>query len=245
MSEVVRPLSWGQKAVCPHCGADYGYHDWERHRPRARTGKPRCGYRRPSNTAHGQLVQSAARWLRGKQKCSVVFAEPTVLTHVQGERGWGGYMPDAIGWRPGFSLMVEAKTTLADLKREARKRIDAPGNKRWLLVPREIGDGAAPLVPDLFPEWGLLVAHGRFFRELVEAPFRQLSPEAAEVERQILIASVARHQKGVLWLGKEYRFETMQERNTRSRGSAAQKEVPPQEEDAPSALPSAVRSSSG
>jgi hypothetical protein len=98
---------------------------------------------------HDQLVEAAARWLYSTKSCSVVITELS-----------GGEEADAIGWRGGYSILVECKVSLSDLRRDKHKPSRrypelGMGLERYLLVPLELRDKVVE--KDLLPEgWGLL-----------------------------------------------------------------------------------------
>lgn len=114
----------------------------------------------PAN-AHRELCQLAARWLRrpnsaGGPGCQVALTE--------GWAGWGGEIPDAIGFRDGGHLdgsVIEVKTSRADFLADRRKphRMDPAlglGRWRYYLCPADL------IQPEeLPPRWGLLWASGR------------------------------------------------------------------------------------
>jgi len=110
---------------------------------------------------HSQLVELAVRWLR-RQGCRVILHDPFRTPLAE--------QPDAIGWRDGLSLLVEAKTSRADFLADAQKpwRIDPAkgmGDWRFFLAP------AGLLSPDeLPPGWGLLEAAGARVRLAAGGP---------------------------------------------------------------------------
>lgn len=63
--------------------------------------------------AHDNLVKLAAQWLLRAKQCRPVFTE--MGSAKTRER------PDAIGWNSSGSIIVECKTSLEDLRRDARK----------------------------------------------------------------------------------------------------------------------------
>lgn len=96
---------------------------------------------------HSELVTRAVAWLKSKG-CRVVLHDPfrTPLSE----------QPDAIGWRDGLSILVEAKTSLSDFRVDAGKpwRLDplkGVGDWRFFIAP------AGLLSSDMLPEgWGLI-----------------------------------------------------------------------------------------
>ena len=80
---------------------------------------------------HAELVQRAGAWLRGTKKCTVVLLEQP--------HGYSPEIPDAIGWAPGLCVVVECKSSIHDLRAEARKQHhlngESMGDERWFLTP--------------------------------------------------------------------------------------------------------------
>lgn len=80
---------------------------------------------------HRALVQKAIAWLKSAKQCNPVFAER------------GGQMlsemPDAIGFGPHVTVVVECKRTISDLRADSKKphRTDgtAMGDERYYLMP--------------------------------------------------------------------------------------------------------------
>lgn len=113
-------------------------------------------------SAHRELCALAARWLKrpnsaGGPGCQVALTE--------GWAGWGGEIPDAIGFRSaGYldgSIVVEVKTSRADFLADLRKPHRAKaarglGRWRYYLCPAEL------IQPGELPaRWGLLWASPR------------------------------------------------------------------------------------
>lgn len=86
------------------------------------------------NMTHADLCKIAIRWLT-RQKCSVVISEIVSAAWEQ---------PDAIGWKGGWSTLVECKATRADFLRQASKHTTAngigAGSKRYFLCPPVVID---------------------------------------------------------------------------------------------------------
>jgi hypothetical protein len=80
---------------------------------------------------HEDLRKAAVRWLTNSKKCSVVLSE---MVSAAGE------IPDAIGWKYGFSYLVECKTSRSDFKRNEDKWFIRSGSgmgcNRFFLCPR-------------------------------------------------------------------------------------------------------------
>lgn len=98
---------------------------------------------------HDLLVKKAAGWLR-RMGCRVVLTDPFRANVNTGEQ------PDAIGWRDGLSILIEAKVSLSDFRADARKkfRVDPSigmGDWRFFIAPAGLLEGQALPVG-----WGLL-----------------------------------------------------------------------------------------
>lgn len=112
---------------------------------------------------HDELVQRAAKWLKGRGDCSIVFAELTCQTRH-------GETPDAIGFSlNGSSTLVECKATrsdfLSDKKKSFRYYPDwGMGSKRYYMCPPET------IHPDdLPPSWGLIWVKNKICKVIREA----------------------------------------------------------------------------
>lgn len=81
---------------------------------------------------HEDLRKSAVRWLTSSKKCSVVLSE---MVSAAGE------IPDAIGWKYGFSYVVECKASRPDFhanKHKCHERADTGmGSHRYFLCAPE------------------------------------------------------------------------------------------------------------
>lgn len=82
--------------------------------------------------SHSQLVEIAAKWLRGRMHCGAVLTELGA---------GGGEIPDAIGWQGTHCVLIECKTSrsdfFADKDKEFRKKPEkGVGRLRFFLVPR-------------------------------------------------------------------------------------------------------------
>lgn len=62
--------------------------------------------------SHAELCTRAVRWLKNTAGCTVAISE---MASVAGET------PDAIGWRHGVSILIEAKTSRADFRADRKK----------------------------------------------------------------------------------------------------------------------------
>lgn len=100
----------------------------------------------PGPMNHADVVARAARWLRGYHRCTVVVTELVTSCPI---------IPDAIGWRMSWSVLVEAKVSRNDFKADQKKLIHTtpdtmPGQERWYLTPPNL------IRPDEVPPgWGL------------------------------------------------------------------------------------------
>lgn len=135
--------------------------------------------------SHAELVQRAARWLRGRMRCGVVLTERSAL-HETGE------IPDAIGWKSGHAHVVECKVSRADFlaDREKRHRLDpmrGMGRFRYYMVLPGVAKAA-----DCPAGFGLIEAQGRSARLLVPSQSFGISHEAGE--KALLISELRRYQ---------------------------------------------------
>lgn len=97
---------------------------------------------------HNDLVTLAGKWLKRTIRCSVILTE----LHT-----WNSSreIPDAIGFKHDFSVLVECKTSKQDFKNDSKKpfkRIgNGTGNYRFYLCEPEI------ITKEELPDgWGLL-----------------------------------------------------------------------------------------
>ena len=107
---------------------------------------------------HSDLVKKASRWLQ-TQGCGVVITEMT---------SGAGQEPDAIGWYPCYSILIECKASRSDFLGDKRKWHQRTGggmgNQRYYLAPP--GTIKAEEVPN---GWGLLEPYGNGIRIRVYA----------------------------------------------------------------------------
>jgi hypothetical protein len=156
---------------------------------------------------HPELVQRAVRWLKGHHKCSLVFSEMTT-----------GAMetPDAIGWRLGFSRLVECKVSRSDFFRDQKTKSGAIhdsmglGGQRWYLVPPKL------VTADEVPAWcGLAYAHPRKIEIVKEAPERAVWDFRGEA--QMLTSAIRRMELGSNFNKTTGRWESYMSRVQRQR----------------------------
>jgi len=162
---------------------------------------------------HDVLVQRAVRWLRGTMGCNVVLAEPVTALPV---------VPDAIGWRSGWSILVECKTSRGDFFADRRKPHlvqpdHGPGQERWYLTPPGL------VQPEEVPEgWGLAEVRGsRVYRVKPPPPERRWSPKYDPTDRTrriperdrhdliIVLSMLRRHHIGIEWWQDQARFKPL------------------------------------
>lgn len=112
---------------------------------------------------HADLVARAVRWLHNSERCQVVIHE-WVATMCSEQ-------PDALGWKTGGrdSVLIECKTSVSDFYADRRKLFrklgEGAGRRRYYMTPPGL------LRPEqLPPGWGLLEAHGKIVRRIVESP---------------------------------------------------------------------------
>jgi len=130
---------------------------------------------------HSLLIDQAAKWLR-RQGCAIVITD---MAHQ------GPEIPDAIGWRGRFAILVECKASLADFRADAKKPFRQEpsrglGTHRYYCAPRGL------LRTDILPpQWGLLEWDGRSMWVSRKAEI-QRHEEGAREEIQLLISAMRR-----------------------------------------------------
>lgn len=144
---------------------------------------------------HDDLVLRGVAWLRRHHRCSRVFAE--MVTGAP-------ETPDLIGWRLGFSMVVECKVSRSDMRRDSRKahahESRGMGAFRWYLIP------AGLHVRDLVPaHCGLAEVDGCRVRIIVEAPYREQRDMGSEA--QVLLSALRRMEMGVPFDRRTGRWE--------------------------------------
>jgi hypothetical protein len=133
---------------------------------------------------HRDLVEIAGRWLRNTRHCGVVLLEPT---HHSVE------IPDAIGWRDGarVSIVVEAKVSRADCKRDAQKihRLAgcSMGAERWYLAPAGVIFTADIPAGCGFIEWTGRIVRKRLTPALVPPTVERLMCESQLLASELRI----------------------------------------------------------
>ena len=154
---------------------------------------------------HAELVHRAVRWLRRHHKCSIVYSEMAT-----------GAMetPDAIGWRFGFSRLIECKVSRSDFFKDQKTKMGAihadrgMGGQRWYLVPDEMV--TAEEVPKW---WGLAYVKKNRILIVKEAPEREKWD--ARGEAQMLMSAIRRIELGSQFDSSTCRWESLIARNLR------------------------------
>ena len=110
---------------------------------------------------HDELVARSEKWLNA-QGCKVVIRDPF--------RCYTQEQPDAIGWRDGVSILIEAKASRADFLSDKKKSFRANpengmGDWRFYICPPEV------IKPEDLPEgWGLLWAMPKTIKKVHGLP---------------------------------------------------------------------------
>ena len=109
---------------------------------------------------HNELVARAVKWLYS-QGCGFAIGEKACATNT-------GEIPDAIGFKSHFSMVIECKTSKADFKADKKKyfRFKQPkegmGNLRFYLCEEGV------ILPEDLPEkWGLLYVKNKNIKKIV------------------------------------------------------------------------------
>lgn len=154
--------------------------------------------RKIDNSKHKELCNIAEKWLRSFG-CSVVFNEFSSSTSE---------IPDAIGWKSGYSILIEAKTSrsdfLADFKKPHRiyPEIGAGEYRLYicekdLIKKEELPDGWGLLYVDPFTKkvrrekcW-----KGNTTSYAEEAGMKHFTPNF-RAERTMLLSRIRRAQLG-------------------------------------------------
>lgn len=97
---------------------------------------------------HRELCEIAERWLLGSQRCRVAIAEPNCIIVNE--------MPDAIGFKGCWSILVEAKTSRADFLADAKKPFRVNPQEGMCDYRYYICEPGVIIENDLPERWGLL-----------------------------------------------------------------------------------------
>lgn len=133
---------------------------------------------------HYDLVKLGRKWLRKARDCRVVLSETQAKS---------GEIPDVIGWRGQFSILIECKTSLADFRRDLAKWFRNSGfgigQQRFFMAP--VGVIPAKELPE---GWGLLEVDGNIVRTTVEHKLVYIDEKRAAAEVPLLVAALRRAQ---------------------------------------------------
>ncbi len=134
---------------------------------------------------HEELVIRAVRWLRNTYGCRVIAAERV---------SFAGEIPDAIGWKSHQSVLIEAKTSRGDFKRDLKKRFrrrpeEGMGDYRYFITPPGL-----LRYGELPEQWGLLEVHQKMVRVKKQAQYIGAN---LRKERTLLVSSLRRKELGV------------------------------------------------
>ena len=133
---------------------------------------------------HADLVKRARLWLAGSKRCRVVLTEMVCGNITE--------IPDAIGWGPRGSILVECKASRADFRADAKKwfRLRPEyglGERRYFMAP------AGMINPEeVEGGWGLLEVHPHQVRCGKKAEPFPFEGATARNERQALISATWR-----------------------------------------------------
>lgn len=113
------------------------------------------------NITHADLVKAAEKYLYNTLHCGVVFTEFAPY----------GEIPDAIGFKQSYTIMIECKVSKADFLADRRKKwrlleipkvINGLGDYRFYLCPVGL------INPDELPtSWGLLYFNNNKIRRII------------------------------------------------------------------------------
>ena len=114
---------------------------------------------------HKKLCDIGARWLKNSspRKCPIVFVEMVTM---------GAEIPDVIGFTAGSSVMIEAKTSRTDFKKDAEKfsrRYPKTGVGNYRLYICKEGLIKSNEIPY---KWGLLYVMKGNRVKVVKSPFK-------------------------------------------------------------------------
>lgn len=152
-----------------------------------------------TNKTHAELVKQGERWLRSAGNPSLMTLRTS--SHLQPARcgvvlceltSRACETPDVIGWREGFSVLLEIKTSRSDYYRDRAKGFRAHpergmGNYRFFLAQKGLLDG------DNLPDnWGLLEVVGRSVKVVRPAVYQKCDYRN---ERLILTSALRRSQQ--------------------------------------------------
>lgn len=122
--------------------------------------------------SHSDLVLRAEKWLKAFG-CKVVFREFVAYTP-------SGEIPDALGWKGGFSILIECKATRSDFLSDKRKVFRQNpelgiGSTRFYMCPPDVIQ-----LEDLPDGWGLLWVYPKMVKRMI--PFSNYIPPAGPIK---------------------------------------------------------------
>lgn len=168
-------------------------------------GKPEQKPKRVvDNSAHRDMCQRAAKWLRGTMGCNVAVWEVTAAANEK---------PDAIGWHPYKSTLVECKTSRSDFLRDKHKyHKNAPekgmGEYRYYMCPEGVIK-----VDDLPPFWGLLYLKNGRVSVIKKAEWQA---SHMDNERTFLVSILRRQMDGCTYMATKITDNTTRSKDARS-----------------------------
>jgi len=150
----------------------------------------------PIKYTHDQLVKKATKWL-WRQGCAIVITEMAGRSQE----------PDAIGFCPTYSILIECKANRSDFLKDKhkchRRAGRSMGDKRYYLAPKGM------ISPEELPEkWGLLEPYGSGFTIIESAGWFQ--DKDCRMETNLLVSAMRRI-KGMMPRGtsvKSYYYQT-------------------------------------
>ena len=148
---------------------------------------------------HNDLVKKASKWLKA-QGCGLIITEMSGRTQE----------PDAIGWYPCYSILIECKATRADFLRDKHKPWNrgigkSMGDKRYYLAPSGIIK-----IEELPNGWGLLEPSGKGLK-IIRYPL--WSKEKNWQSEISLLISAFRRVEGIMPNGVSARFYQYETKN--------------------------------
>jgi len=145
-----------------------------------------------TDMTHPELVKLAERWLRRDRGCGVVLTELD---------SYAEEIPDAIGFRAGYSILIECKTRRADFFSDSQKVFrtmpdHGMGSYRFYLC----AEGVIK-ISDLPENWGLIWVNGEGKARMVHGPKGNIwgqdfcfHPKNMDAEQIMLVSALRRLQ---------------------------------------------------
>lgn len=163
-------------------------------------GKPEPKPKRlVDSSEHRDMCKRAAKWLRGTMGCNIAVWEVTAAANEK---------PDAIGWHPYKSTLVECKTSRSDflrdkLKYHKRTPESGMGEYRYYLCPPDVIK-----VDDLPPCWGLLYLKTGRVTVIKKAEWQASHKDN---ERTFLVSILRRQMEGCVYMKAKIADDTTTE----------------------------------